>query len=48
VKHGRNRSTFAMPAFDQEKEVLTGPPIDRGERLVEQDQLRILSDQPGE
>ena len=48
VQHRRDGATLAVPAFDQEKEVLTGSPIDRGEWLVEQDQLRILDDQPGE
>ena len=48
VKHSGDRPAFAVPALDQEKEVLAGPPIDRGERLVEQDQLGILNDQAGE
>ena len=47
VKHGGDRPAFAVPALDQEKEILAGPPIDRGERLIEQDQLAILNDQAG-
>ena len=37
---------FAMPVPDELKEILAGSPINRGERLVEQDQLCILHDQP--
>jgi hypothetical protein len=35
-------------SFPPEEEVLAGPPIDRGERLIEQHQLGILNDQAGE
>ena len=35
---------LAMPVLDELKEILAGSPIDRGERLVEQDQLCILHD----
>jgi hypothetical protein len=38
VKHGGDRPLFAVPALHQVKEILAGPPIDRGERLIEQDQ----------
>jgi hypothetical protein len=48
VKHGGDRPAFPVPALDQQEEVLAGPPIDRGERRIEQDQLRILNDQAGE
>jgi hypothetical protein len=37
-----------VPVFDEMKEILAGPPIDRGKWLVEQDQLGILNDQAGE
>ena len=47
VEHGGDRPAFPMPALDQVEEVFAGPPIDRGERLVEQDQVRVLHDQPG-
>ena len=40
------RPAFAMPVLDELKEILAGSPIDRSERLVEQDQLCILRDQP--
>jgi hypothetical protein len=34
VKHGGDRPVFAVPALHQMKEILAGPPIDRGERLA--------------
>ncbi len=48
VKDGGDRSTFPVPALDQVQKILAGPPVDRGNGLVEQDQLRILDDQPSE
>ena len=39
---------FPVPAFDQLQEILAGPPIDCGKRLVEQNQRGILHDQPSE
>jgi hypothetical protein len=35
---------FAVPVPDELKEILAGSPIDRGDRFVEQDQLRILDE----
>jgi hypothetical protein len=43
-----DRPAFPVPALDQVQEILAGPPIDRRKRLVEQDQLGILDNQPGE
>jgi len=34
--------------LDQVQEILAGPPLDRRKRLVEQDQLDILDNHPGE
>src|SRR6266446_2735704 len=48
VKDRGDGPPFPVPALDQVQEILAGPPIDRGKRLVEQDQLGILDDQPGE
>ena len=48
VKNSGDRPAFPVPALDQQKKIFTGPPVDRGERLIEQDQFGILYDQPSE
>ena len=48
VKDRSNGPAFSMPALDQQTQIFAGPPIDRGEWLIEQDQLGILYDQPSE
>jgi hypothetical protein len=42
VQHGDNSSAFPVPVCDDTQEVLTGAPIDRRKRLVEQNQLGVL------
>ena len=47
VHHGEHRAPFAMPAQDEGDEIIHGAGVDGRERLVEQDQWRILQDQSG-
>ena len=48
VQHGQHGPALAVPAPDQVEQIARGPGVDRGERLVEQDQARILQQQPRE
>ena len=47
VHDDHHRAPLAMPALDQRDQVGDGPGVDGVERLVEQDQLRVLHQHAG-
>lgn len=48
VQGGDDRAPLVVPAQDQVQQVGGGPRVDRRERLVQQDQSRVLQQQAGE
>ena len=48
MEDGGDGAALPVPALDQAEKIFAGAPVDRAEGLVEQDQLGILDDQPGE
>src|SRR5262249_10303720 len=48
VQRCEHCATLAMPSFDDVEEIGRGLGIDRGERLIQHDELRILEQEPRE
>ena len=48
VQNGDDGAVLAMPALDQRQQIGAGARINRGEGLVEQDDVGVLQQEPGE